>query len=112
YMAFHDGKLILAWTGTDLQLYFLECTDFATLAFGNKVVVGGTDPTTGVASKLSPAVEFGPGGLPWLCWCNPDGQLNQIVSEEGTTNGFGDKPNYRRGFSDTSAAGPALCHFR
>lgn len=118
-IVFGANKLILSWESTspNQQLSFAECTDFTTLTFVNKVVIndpGNIAGDPGVASNFSPSVAFDADGFPWVSWATANsGILNQIISQNGTTNGLADTPNYHRQFRTYKAgSGPALCFYQ
>ncbi len=106
-LAFLNGNLILMWNGTDSahDLNFIQSSDGG-LTWGNKVTI---DERSG----RHPAMAIGADQLPYFCWAGLDNeQINLLHSENGSTNGFGASPSYKRTFGDSASEGPCLCEFQ
>jgi hypothetical protein len=106
-LAFWNGNLILMWFGTvsPQNLSYIQSSDGG-LTWGNKVTI---DERTG----SHPAMAIGAGQTPYFCWAGLDNkQINLVHSENGSTDGFGASPNFKRTFDEIASEGPCLCEFQ
>ena len=94
-MAYFNGKIYIAWTGTNGDLNVESSSNGRT--FGNKVTL----PET---SNAGPALASFDGRLD-IAWTGTDGRLNDESSSDGKS--FGRKVT----LPETSNAGPALASF-